>query len=143
MDKLFISLSLSLYFTSLLWTHALCLYSVFVSLSFFLIVCFLYLFINSFISHIFQCLSQHFLNTTLRQILRYLSDKIKRLHHSTYIRWELKTYCARIMEISSFQRKNIRFLTALDVINALNRSNNRDCSLRVHLLLTDNLIKVP
>ena len=42
-------------------------------------------------------------------------------------------------EIGLIEEK-IQFETALDLANALNRLNKRDCSLRVHLILSYRLI---
>ena len=49
----------------------------------------------------------------------------------------------RIKKIRSLRRKNIRFVTDLDLIKRLNRSNNKDCSLRAHYFLSYHLIKLP
>ena len=42
-----------------------------------------------------------------------------------------------------FAHVKIQFVTALDLINDLNRSNNRDFSLNMHLILGYCLISVP
>ena len=50
---------------------------------------------------------------------------------------------ARIQEIGLFWReKKIRFVTALEETNALNRSYNREHSLHARLFLSYHLIKV-
>ena len=54
-------------------------------------------------------------------------------YHGTYIRWWLRTYCAHMKEKRYFPKKN-------NQICDLNRSNNRDCSLRAHLFLKYHLI---
>ena len=43
----------------------------------------------------------------------------EKVGHGTYIRWRLRTCCARMTENRSFRRKNIRFVTALDPIKYL------------------------
>ena len=39
-------------------------------------------------------------------------------------------------------RKKIRLVTTLEKSNVLNRSNNRDCSLRTHLFLSYHIIYI-
>ena len=54
--------------------------------------------------------------------------------HVTYIRWSLRTCCARMTESRSFLKKKIGFLTILSIHpNALIRSNNIDSSLRASI----------
>jgi len=39
-----------------------------------------------------------------------------------------------------FGEQEIRFVTDLELINVIDRTNNRDCSLRAHLFLSYHLI---
>ena len=56
--------------------------------------------------------------------------------HGTHIRWWLRTCCARIKENRSiWSKKSDSWLPPI-LSNALNRSNNKDCSLCAHLFLS-------
>ena len=57
----------------------------------------------------------------------------------SYIRWKLRTYCARIKKIGNF-RERTSLLWLLSILsNAINRSNNRESSSRAQLFLNHYL----
>ena len=55
----------------------------------------------------------HLVSVAIQTILR---GKLISMDHGNYIKWLLRSGCARMNETRSFRRKEIRFVTALELI---------------------------